>query len=333
MTQIKAISRHMVRAMALYLSVTAGHAIAAEGISPLQPGATTGNAAGALPPPGWYLMADVASEGGKLKNEQGKTARTPTGQRIKASNVSSVVALTWVPGWEVLGASYAAAIAQPYKWARTRVSDENGSDVVRSSGMVNTAITPAILSWNLGGGYYLGTGLTLYADNGKFCYDYDASARRNVKASTAIGNDYWTVEPSLALTYLADGWNITVNNLLDVNTTNKTTDYRSGMTYYLDMTVAKSINNFTLGLIGNYTRQITDDKINGKTVPAVPGFYGEGNKMEHVLAGPLLAYDFGAFSINARMLFSLRAKNDADVSFLHLGFSMPLINFTEYRRI
>ncbi|QTF09036.1 hypothetical protein HC231_14810 [Brenneria izadpanahii] len=327
MTHIKPMSRRVMGAAALYLSVMGGHAIAAEGISPLQPGATTGNAAGALPPPGLYLMADVASEGGKLKDERGKTARTPAGQRIKASNISSVAALTWVPGWEALGARYAAAIAQPYKWSRTRISDENGSDVVRSSGMVNTAITPVILSWSLGGGYYLGTGLTLYADNGKFRYAYDATAGRNVKSSTAIGNDYWTVEPSLALTYLADGWNITINNLLDVNTTNKTTDYRSGMTYYLDMTAARRIDNFTLGLIGNYTRQITDDKINGETVSAVPGFYGEGNKMEHVLAGPLLAYDFGAFSVNARMLFSLRAKNDADVSFLHLGFSMPLINF------
>ncbi|MCG8709192.1 transporter [Brenneria sp. 4F2] len=327
MNRIKFVPGHIVCAMGLCLAAMAGHAVAAEGISPLQPGATTGNAAGALPPPGLYLITDVAYEAGKLKNEQGKTARTPAGQRIKAANVSSVAALTWVPGWEVLGARYAAAIAQPYKWARTRVSDEAGSHVVSSSGMVNTAITPAILSWDLGGGYHLGTGLTLYADNGKFRYAYDASARRNVKSSTAIGNDYWTAEPSLALTYLTDGWNITVNNLLDVNTTNKTTKYRSGMTYYLDMTVAKHIDNVTLGLLGNYTKQITDDKINGKSVSAIPGFYGEGNKMEHVLAGPLLAYNFGGFSINARMLFSLRAKNDADVSFFHLGFSMPLMHF------
>lgn len=321
------ITKHSMRALALCFSALAGHAIAAEGISPLQPGATTGNAAGALPPPGLYLMTDVAYEKGKLKNERGETARTPTGQRIKASNVSSVAALVWVPGWEVLGARYAAAVAQPYKWARTRIGDEYGSNVVSSSGLVNTSITPAILSWDLGGGYHLGTGLTVYADNGKFRYAYDAPAGRHVKSSTAIGNDYWTLEPNLALTYLADGWNITVNNLLDINTTNKTTQYRSGMTYYLDMTVAKRINNYTLGFIGNYTKQITDDKIDGKKVSAVPGFYGEGNKAEHVLAGPLLAYDFGAFSINARMLFSLRAKNDADVSFFHLGFSMPLMQF------
>ncbi|WP_315707829.1 SphA family protein [Brenneria uluponensis] len=320
----KSVSEYMIYSVMLYISAITGYASAAEGISPLQPGATTGNAAGVLPPPGLYLMMDTDYEGGKLKNGQGKTARTPAGQSIKASNVSSVMALVWVPGWEMLGARYAVAVAQPYKWARTRISGADSSSIVSSSGMVNTAITPAILSWNLGGGYYLGSGLTLYTGNGKFRYTYDASTGRNVKASTSIGNDYWTVEPNLALTYLADDWNITFNNILDINTTNKTTDYRSGITYYLDVTVAKNINNFTVGLIGNYTKQITDDKLGGKTVSAISGFYGEGNRMEHVLVGPLLAYDFGSFSVNARILLSLRAKNDADVSFFHLGFSMPI---------
>jgi hypothetical protein len=319
----------MTHTLALYLAAIAGItitncSIAAEGISPLQPGATTGNPAGALPPPGLYLMLDANYEGGKLKNERGKTARTPGGQTIKASNVSSVAALTWVPGWEILGARYAVAIAQPYKWANTRISGADGTDSVNSNGMVNTTIAPAILSWDLGSGYYLGTGLAVIANNGKFRYAYDPLAGRNIKASTAISNNYWTFEPNLALTYLSDGWNVTFNNVLDINTKNKTTDYRSGMTYYLDMTVAKRVDDFTVGLLSNYTKQISNDKVKGETVLTTPGFYGEGNRMEHLLTGPMLAYDFGSFSTNSRILLSLRAKNDADVSFFHIGFSMPI---------
>ncbi|WP_192458208.1 SphA family protein [Musicola keenii] len=310
--------------MALTLGMLAGTAGAAEGISPLQPGATTGTAAGALPPPGVYLMADIADERGWVKNGRGDTAVTPGGQRIKAANVSAVMALSWVTDWQVLGARYAMAVAQPYKWARTKTYSADGDASIRSNGLVNTAITPVILSWSLGGGYFLGTGLTLYADNGMFRYTYDASAGRNVKSATTIGNDYWTIEPNVALTYLSNGWSVTFNNILDVNTENKTTHYQSGMTYYLDMTVAKKINNFTVGVVGNYTHQITDDEINGRTVDAVEGLYGRGNRAEHVLAGPLLAYDFGSFALSARVLRSLRAKNDADVSFIHVGFSMPI---------
>jgi len=298
---------------------------AAEGISPLQPGATTGAPAGALPPPGLYLMSDTDYESGYLYNGQGKTALTPAGQKIKASNISSVVALTWVPGWHVLGADYAMAIAQPYKWANTQFSSSGGSpSYVRSNGMVNTAITPVILSWNLGNGYFLGSGLTVYAKDAQFSYNWDASAGRNVKSSNAIGNNYWTMEPNIALSYLNDGWGFTLNNILDFNTVDQTTDYRSGMTYYLDATLTKRIDNYTVGLLANYTRQITDDKIDGQPVAAVSGLNSEGNRMEHVLAGPLLAYDFGSFTLTGKILFSLRAENDANVSFYHIGITIPI---------
>nr|WP_321238308.1 transporter [uncultured Tolumonas sp.] len=297
---------------------------AAEGISPLQPGATTGTPAGALPPAGLYFMADTDYENGKLKNNEGNTALTPDGKQIKASNVSAVVALTWVTDKELFGARYAAAIAQPYKWANTEFTTSSGTSTVDSQGMVNTAITPVILSWDLKNGYFISTGLTVFADNGDFSADYDATAGRNVKNATTIGNDYWTFEPSFAVTHMGKQWAVTFNNMLDYNTTNHTTDYRSGMTYYLDASATRHIDKFTVGLIGNYTKQITDDEVNGVSVAAVDGLFGTGNRSEHVLAGPLLGYDFGSFSLISRLLVSLRAKNDADVSFVHLGVSVPL---------
>lgn len=297
---------------------------AAEGISPLQPGATTGAPAGALPPPGLYLMMDADYEGGKLKNNEGNTATTPDGMQIKASNVSAVAALTWVTDKELFGARYAAAIAQPYKWASTKFTTDSGSSTVDSQGIVNTAITPAILSWDLKNGYFILTGFTVYADNGDFSSSYSTSAGRNVKSSDAIGNDYWTFEPSFAVTRMGEEWTLTMNNILDYNTTNHTTDYKSGMTYYLDASATRRINQFTVGLIGNYTKQITDDEVNGVSVAAVDGLSGEGNRAEHVLAGPLVGYDFGPFTLTGRVLVSLRAKNDADVSFFHMGISIPI---------
>ncbi len=310
--------------VALACCCLAPQVYAAEGISPLQPGATTGAPAGALPPPGFYLMMDADYEGGKLKNNEGDTATTPDGKQIEASNVSSVIALTWVTDKELFGARYAAAIAQPYKWASTEFTTAEGSTTVDSQGIVNTAITPVILSWDLKNGYFISTGLTIYADNGDFSYDYNAAASRNVKNAKAIGNDYWTFEPAFAVTRMGEQWTLTLNNMLDYNTTNHTTDYQSGMTYYHEARATRRIDHFTVGLIGNYTKQITDDEVNGVSVAAVDGLSGRGNRSEHILAGPLLGYDFGSFSLTSRLLVSLRARNDADVSFIHLGISMPL---------
>jgi hypothetical protein len=296
----------------------------AEGISPLLPGATTGGAAGALPPDGIYFSTDAEYEYGHVVDGAGNTARTPGGEKIKEKNISVVPSILWVPGWEVWGARYGAAIAQPYKFTQTHFHGGSDNSIVDSNGLVNTSISPAILSWDLGNGYHLGTGLAVVLPNGKFDYSYSAAEGRKVKSSTTIGNDYWTFEPNLAISYLNNGWNFTLNNIVDINTKNHTTDYQSGNFYYLDATAAKTIDHFTVGVIGNYTQQISDDKIGGHTVAAVNDLNSEGSQVDHVLIGPLLGYDFGSFSVTARFLYALHAENDQDNSFFHVGFTVPI---------
>lgn len=296
---------------------------AAEGVSPLQPGATTGNHVGALPPAGVYLAMDTAYEHGKLHDGSNHTAVTPAGQKITASNISAVVALTWVTEQKLLGGRYALAIAQPYKWAGTDLDSSSGNSHISSHGNINTAVTPLILSWELGGGYFAATSFTVYADNGDFSSTYNSTSDRYVKDSTAVGNNYWTFEPGFAISKLSDDWSFTLNNMLDFNTKNTETEYQSGMTYYLDATATNRIGKLTYGLLANYTKQITDDEIKGKSVEALSGMYSEGNRAEHVLVGPLLGYDFGPFSLTGRFLYSARAKNDADVSFFHISIAVP----------
>ncbi|WP_165934125.1 transporter [Sodalis ligni] len=162
----------------------------AEGISPLLPGATTGGAAGALPPDGIYFSMDAEYEYGHVSDGSGDTARTPGGEKIKEKNASAVASLLWAPGWEILGARYGAAIAQPYKFTRTKFHDGPDNSTVDSNGLVNTSITPAILSWDLGNGYHLGTGLAVVLPNGKFDSSYSAAEGRKVKSSTTIGNNF-----------------------------------------------------------------------------------------------------------------------------------------------
>lgn len=314
----------LANAVCLLSSTISFSTSAAEGITPLQPGATTGNPAGLLPPEGLYLSVDLDYETGYVKNGANKTARTPGGTKIKAQNSSDVASLLWVPGWAVLGARYGMAIAQPYKFQRTTVSNGDGKSITTSDGMVNTSLIPLLLSWDLGEGFHLGSGLAVVLPNGKFDYAYDASAGRNVKSATTIGNHYWTFQPNIALTYLYEDWAFTMNNIIDINTTNHTTKYKSGNTYYLDLTANKRFGNFSAGVIGSYIQQLTNDKVNGQTVAAVDNFYSRGNKVQHLYLGPLLGYNFGSFSVSARVLLPLRTENDCNCSFFHLGVTVPI---------
>ena len=319
----RTITRILLSVFCISVLLFFGRVYAAEGINPLQPGATTGNTTGLLPPDGLYFSADADYETGYVKNGSGDTGIMPTGQKIKAKNSAEVASLLWVPGWEVLGARYGIAIAQPYKFQDTHFNGAGGSTSA-SNGMVNTILTPVLLSWDLGGGFHLGTGLAVVLPDGKFDYSYDDASGRNVKQSATIGNHYWTFEPNIALTYLYDDWAFTANNIFDINTTNHTTDYKSGSTYYLDVTAARKIGNFTVGLIGNYIQQTSDDKINGQSVAAVDGFYSRGNRMQHISLGPLLGYNFGSFSITARALLPLHTENDCGCSFFHIGITVPI---------
>lgn len=306
---------------ATLMAVPAVYAV--ENVTPLQPGATTGNAAGLLPPDGLYFTLDSSYETGSLRNEDGDKALTPGGS-VKLKVVSTAASLLWVPGWEVLGARYGASIVQPQRVIRSRTNDGQTEHKDHYDGMLNTSITPVMLSWDLGRGLFVGFGAGVSLKNGKFEYQYSEAEGRNVIQGNSIANNFYIFQPNLAVTYLRDDWAFTVNNIFNFNTRNKTTEYQTGHLYYLDVTAAKTIDNWTLGAIGNYTRQFRDDKIKGREVSAIPGFHARGKRTEYASLGPMIGYNFGDFSVSGRFLFALFAENDVDMSIFHLGVTIPL---------
>lgn len=304
-------------AAAASLSVAAcGSAGAAESITPLQPGATTGVPNAALPPPGLYFNFDTDYAWGVMRNNSGKSASLAAGDgrpNIHAGNVEVLGALLWVPGWKLLGADYGAAIAQPIKFANN-TSTEIGDWSAR--GFVGTVISPLNLSWNLGNGWFVGSGVAIATPDGNSAHTWSATLGKYVLSRSNIANNYWTIEPNLAFTWMKDGWLVSANNLLDFNTTNSVTDYHSGSTYYLDATVAKRFGKWNLGVIGNYTQQLVDDEQFGKAV--------SNSKAMHLKAGAMASYDFDRFTVTARYLGAVHTQNDVGVSFLHLGVAVKL---------
>ncbi|PWC18039.1 hypothetical protein DDT52_15330 [Brenneria roseae subsp. roseae] len=319
MNNIKQLARFTLLSAVIALPAAYG----VENVTPLQPGATTGSAAGLLPPDGLYFSLDSSYETGSLRNEDGDKAQTPGGS-VKLKVISTAASLLWVPGWEVLGARYGLSIVQPYRVIHARTNDGLSESKDRYDGLLNTTITPVMLSWDLGRGLFVGFGAGIGLRNGKFEYQYSEAAGRNVMLGNSTANNFYIFQPNLAISYLRDDWAFTLNNIFNINTRNKTTEYQTGHLYYLDATASRTVDNWTLGVIGNYTRQIGDDKIKGQKIAAISGFYSQGKRTEYAAIGPMVSYNFGAFSVSGRALIALFAKNDVDMSIFHLGITIPL---------
>jgi len=285
---------------------------AAEFYTPMQPGVSTGVPAGALPPPGLYGDIDTYVLSGTVKNGDGKDF----GPKISGYDVTPQ--LLYVPGWTFLGANYGAMLTQPFNFNTIKVAGgAEGPTSFTGGGMFNTILTPEILSWNLGSGHFVSEGLSLYLPDGDFRHI------GTTESTDSTANNYFTFEPNFAYSYLGGGWNITLNNTLDFNTTDNTTHYHSGDTYYLDWTVAHAFAPFTVGLIGNYIQQFTGDTQFGAPVPNTASA-GTGNEYMHASIGPILAYNLGKATITLRYLNGFAGKNGGNPSFFHVGVSFPI---------
>lgn len=314
---------------------TVSSAVSMEKFSPMLPGVTTGVPVGALPPNGWYFNLSLSPKWSSLKGDSGSNASIPAAGVGQPKSVTFGVSpqLMWVPGVEFLGARYAAMITQPFTYLKTSYSGGNPS--VTTTAMFNTIVTPVMLSWNLGNGWFIGSGASIYIKDGTFTHTYNrfafngsgsGSGREQVDADS-FANNFWTFEPYFAVSYLGNNWNITLNNVLDFNTKNTITGYHSGTTYFLDVTAVKRSGPWQFGVIGNFIQQIEDDTINGVVVPAgaLYNTNGAGSRIQHVKIGPMLAYTFqNHMTVSAKYLHAVHTENDMGVNLFWLNFSMPL---------
>jgi len=114
--------------------------------------------------------------------------------------------LIWSTGWSFLGASVMAYVAQLFSTypLEQHVSGPPYPSVFYPT-VHNTWVNPVSLSWNLGSGWFASAGFAVFVPDGS---RYDNTANP----------DHWTYEPHAAVSYLANGWNLTANFVYDFNT-------------------------------------------------------------------------------------------------------------------
>src|SRR3984957_3956948 len=256
-----------------------------EGFGPqTKPGALIGASAG-VPPPGIYMFNQVFTFQGNVAGP-GNGGNTHIGLH---ANVD-VQGFLFVPGWTFLGATYDAVIVQPF--VDLAVSNPYFGINTLQSGMFNTYLVPGELSWKLGtSGFAFKTGLGIYVPTGT---ETGALKLGNV------GAPYYTFQPEAILSYLGNGYNLSVAVYEEFNTQNQVTHYTSGNILHADFTATKTFGKWTIGPVAYYQGQQTDDSCPLSCV----ALYGGNQTLKNAArtdvwaVGGLLAYDFGPAAVS-----------------------------------
>ncbi len=255
-----------------------------------KPALTIGATAGD-PPPGIYGFNQFFTYQANLTGP-GNTLLNPTGTKTGLHGAVEANGVLFVPGWTFLGAQYTAVVVQPF------IMQSAGSPIdTQSSGMHNTYIVPAELSWKLGdSGFFVKAGLGMYVPDG---------TKTGINGLGNVGNPWWTFQPEFIVSYLKDGWNLTANLYNEMNTKNTITQYQTGDIFHAEFTATKTFGNWTIGPVGYYVGQITNDK-------SSDFYHGliNTNKYDLWAAGALVGYNFGPATLNVWALdeFSAHAS-------------------------
>lgn len=300
-------------ALAALCLLSAGKADAAELWDPHLRGVNEGLASGALPPKGVYGVLNNYLAIYKSYDHKGKAV---PGTGLTA--LVEVPILLWVPGIKILGADYGVAIAQPFDYTnysplRNSTSSSNGN-----WGTFNTILVPAILSWSLPNDFHVSAALNVYVDNASSTMsDLNKGKLRN--GGLPSGNGFWTFEPSVAVSWLHDGWNLTAHMHLSFNTRSTSTKYHTGTQFTADYTATKTIGKWTFGLGAYQLNQLEDDSGPGAAACKTR----RGCRAESYGIGPLVGYQFGGINIMAQYNRHIYTQNDVAGNIFNLRFIVP----------
>jgi hypothetical protein len=174
--------------------------------------------------------------------------------------IAQAVPLLWVPGWNFLGATYSASVVQAFYTfvacggPGTTGGNCGGGTPISGGGFVytNTFIQPIALSWNLGNGWFVSAGFAFTPPDG-------------TRQTGTPNPDYWTFEPSLAVSYLGNNWVASANFFYDTNNKSQgvccsvNSSITSGNALYGDLTAVYKIGKWSVSPVGYFEVQTTSD--------------------------------------------------------------------------
>lgn len=271
-------------AIALALA-TAGlgstQALAVENWVPYTDGINIGNAAGALPPPGFYFQNTFFYA--PISSNDSSGHRTGT----NITGFVDVPVLLWVPNYQIFGAQYAAAFVQPFDHIDS--NDRVTNIGTGRTGAFESIISPVNLSWKLQNDFHVAVGLGIYIPDGTF--------DPHKTGGTLPSSNFWAYEPSVGISWLHDGWNASAKALIDFNGKDTLTNYQSGDVFTTDFSLTKTIGKWTFGA-GGYWRYQYNNNSSGTAATQAWINSQHGNRAEEFGISPLIGYNFGPIAFD-----------------------------------
>ena len=259
-------------------------------------GTSIGLPTGSNPPPGLWLE--------NMLSYYSATATSGPGTPVNKTHLDVVAEaprFLWTAKESVLGASEMAFVVLPVvDLSLSSLPPPNPSGSFSRTAVGNPGIAPINLAWNIAPATFAMVAIGASVPIGQY-------SRTSV---VNIGNNFWTIQPEAALSYLGDGWDLTAHLVYNTNTKNKATNYTSGDQLFLDLTATKTLGKWEVGAVGYYDKQLTADRNGG-------GFYGPpGSGLtfghpEQFALGALLGYDFGPLKAQAYLTQEVVANEGA----------------------
>ena len=273
-----------------------------------KPGIFIGASAG-VPPPGIYMFDQVFTYQTNLAGPLTNVVGTHNGVQAAVD----IQGFVFVPGWTFLGATYDAVLAQPFGMVSVgNPVAQNPGQANQFSGVHNTYFAPVELSWKLGtSGFAVKAGLGIFAPTGTVqgVQGVNVVASGNsLNGFMNFGNKYWTFQPEVIFSYLKDGWNLSAALYGEINTANQIDHYTQGDIFHVDFTATKTFGKWTLGPVGYYVAQVSNDKCSDPTCIATHPLgllsgtgnplLGNAQRYQLFAVGGLVEYNFGPASLS-----------------------------------
>lgn len=250
--------------------------------------------AGKMPPPSEYgaiAMRIVTTNATKLKDNNGNDAAVKPDLSVNAV----VIAALKMTDYDFLGGKYGFAFVIPTLDTQLDLSIPTpvGTHELSGSkrGIGDIQVSPVIVQWKPAPNLWLKSELMVQFPTG----DYDSHR------TISPGTNHWTFQPSLNMTYIYKGFEVSTSTQVNFNTRNDATDYKSGTELQQDFAFGKHFGHWTFGLGGYVYKQLTDDKAPGIT---------DGHKSEVMALGPAVGY-FNHKSVIPTVYFHAYKEFDA----------------------
>ncbi|MBN9055158.1 MAG: transporter [Rhizobiales bacterium] len=271
----------------------------------MPPGASMGVPVGASPPPGLYFSS--RSGYADLSLYDGDGNRLGADVTVK----DTALQFLWVPELNLWGGQYKAFVTVPVLDLDQTLSPPFGTGTADRLSLGQIEVHPFDLSWQVAPGTFVSTGFSVFAPTGSS----DATKPVNTQ-----GN-FWTFAPSLGFSHLRDGWNLSLNAIYFTNTRNEDNDYRSGDEIQLHMTAMKDFDGWSIGPVGYYRKQVTNDDNKGLA------FGGTiAGKAEQLGLGLGVTRQFGPVQANLIYTRDVIHRNTLGGNRLWLNFTVPFGN-------